>query len=259
MTLAAHSERVVPDRRFVRSLFSALAPRYEEAVLAYSLGQDLRWKRTMIDRLPLHRGDRALDLACGTGLVIDRLGRQLGRSSVTGLDPNRMMLTQTPRTTTAGRLVQANAERIPFRDATFDVVTAGYLFKYVDLDRLFQEVRRVLAPGGRVGGYDFSSPRRGTPVGRLYGVYLHRMLPWLGRRRGGLDVNWRQLLEFLADVAERSGWEDRIDLALRSNGFVNIRKVASLGGAITWIWARVEGRSPALEGPVRTGPAVRLD
>ena len=248
MTLSASPKTLVPDRQFVSNLFSSLAPRYEEALLVYSLGQDLRWKRTMIDRLPVQPGDRALDLACGTGLVLDRLSRQLGRSSVTGLDPNRTMLTQPQRTPRLGRLVQANAERIPFRDATFDVVTAGYLFKYVDLDLLFREVRRVLAPGGRIGGYDFSSPRRGTPVGRLYGVYLNRVLPWLGRHRGGLQVDWRQLLKFLADVAERSGWEDRILLALKSNGFVDIRRVASLGGAITWIWARVEGSRPTHEG-----------
>ncbi|MFZ0891106.1 MAG: class I SAM-dependent methyltransferase [Thermoplasmata archaeon] len=244
MTQSAPTEAVVPDRRFVHNLFSSLAPRYEEALLVYSLGQDLRWKRTMIDRLPLHRGDRALDLACGTGLVLDRLRRRLGSSSVTGLDPNRTMLTQPHRTSGARRLVQANAERIPFRDATFDVVTAGYLFKYVDLNQLCREMRRVLAPGGRIGGYDFSSPRRGTAAGRLYGVYLSRVLPWLGRHRGELQVNWRQLLEFLADVAERSGWEDRILLALRSNGFVDIRKIASLGGAITWIWARADDRRP---------------
>jgi demethylmenaquinone methyltransferase / 2-methoxy-6-polyprenyl-1,4-benzoquinol methylase len=240
MTASTPTRTMVPDRRFVRNLFSSLAPRYEEALLVYSLGQDLRWKRTMLDRLALHRGDRALDLACGTGLVLDRLRRQLGSSSVTGLDPNRTMLTQPHLPMGARRLVQANAERIPFRDGSFDVVTAGYLFKYVDLEQLFHEVRRVLAPGGRIGGYDFSSPRRGTPSGRLYGVYLGRVLPWLGRHREELQVNWRQLLEFLADVAERSGWEERILDVLRSNGFVDIRRVASLGGAITWVWARVD-------------------
>ncbi len=241
MIKPAESETVVPDRRFVRALFSALAPKYEEALLVYSIGQDLRWKHTMIDRLPLRPGDRALDLASGTGLVLDRLARQLGSSAVVGLDPNRTMLTQPRPGSRPGALVQGNAERLPFRDARFDVVTAGYLFKYVDLDRLLREIRRVLRPGGRIGGYDFSSPRRDTTNGRLYAIYLTRILPWLGRHRRGSSVNWRELLDFLSDVAERSAWENRILIALESNGFVDIRRVPSLGGAITWVWARVDG------------------
>jgi hypothetical protein len=80
--------------------------------------------------------------------------------------------------------------------------------------------------------------------GRLYAQYLNHALPWLGRRRdpppnGGERRRWTDLLEFLSSLAPSSGWEDRIVLELRKAGFVDISRIPSLGGAITWVWARL--------------------
>ena len=247
----------VPDRRFVRDLFAWLAPRYEQALLVYSLGQDLRWKHVMVDRLRLEDGAHALDLASGTGLVLDRLSHRLGDSSVLGLDVNRPMLRRSRDQNPGRRLIQATAEELPFRSNSFDVVTAAYLFKYVRLGRLAEEVRRVLRPGGRLAGYDFSRPRDQTLAGPLYAFYLRTVLPWLGRTRAPSDRGWSELLQFLSQIAENSGWEKRILPALASNGFYDIQLLPSMGGAITWVWATTAGResrhllseSDALGGP----------
>ena len=232
----------LPEPEFVRALFSWLAPRYEEALLLYSLGLDLRWKHTLLAPLRPRPGERALDLACGTGLILDRLGRRLGHRAVVGLDPNRAMLLAQDRRFRGAPRVQATAEALPFRSASFDLVTAGYLPKYVRLDRFACEVHRVLRPGGRLAAYDFSRP---TPdaFGRLYALYLDRALPWLGRRRDRTSATWSTLLEFLRDIARRSGWEERIGPALRAAGFDPICRRVALGGAVTWVWAVANHRS----------------
>jgi len=232
----------LPEPEFVRALFSWLAPRYEEALLLYSLGLDLRWKHTLLAPLRPRPGERALDLACGTGLILDRLGRRLGHRAVVGLDPNRAMLLAQDRRFRGAPRVQATAEALPFRSASFDLVTAGYLPKYVRLDRFACEVHRVLRPGGRLAAYDFSHP---TPdaFGRLYALYLDRALPWLGRRRDRTSATWSTLLEFLRDIARRSGWEERIGPALRAAGFDPICRRVALGGAVTWVWAVANHRS----------------
>jgi demethylmenaquinone methyltransferase / 2-methoxy-6-polyprenyl-1,4-benzoquinol methylase len=230
-------DRGLPDRRYVRSLFEWLAPNYNRAVLTYSLAQDLRWKSELLRRLRPRRGERALDLACGTGLIYDRISRKLGVESVVGLDINRAMLASAGSGRIQRRLVRADSTTLPFCDATFDLVTAGYLFKYVPLDRLAREVRRVLRPGGRFGGYDFSAPIRHTLAGGIYDLYLQKLLPFLGDQLGGDDGGWRELLTFLSQVAKTSGWETHVKQDFARAGFGRMESVPSLGGAITWFWS----------------------
>jgi demethylmenaquinone methyltransferase/2-methoxy-6-polyprenyl-1,4-benzoquinol methylase len=242
----------VPDRRQVRALFDWLAPRYDAAVVGYSLGQDLRWKSELIRRIAPKAGERALDLATGTGLLYDRLARHLGPDRVVGLDVNWTMLRAARVGLGPRRTVRADSIRLPFRDGTFDVVTAGYLFKYVPLDALAREIRRVLRPGGRVGGYDFSSPRADRIDGAAYGVFLHRVLPQLGRWRDRGDPNWQGLFDFLDWVARGSRWEARIEGEFARAGLVAIERVPSLGGAITWVWAK----APAAPGRAERSPST---
>jgi len=226
-----------PNRRYVRSLFDWLAPKYDVAVLLYSLGQDLRWKHELLRRVAPRRGESALDLACGTGLIYDRLAKVLGPDSVVGLDINRTMLTSSRRVGVRRCTVQADSEALPFRERSFDMVVAGYLFKYVALDRLAREAARVLRVGGRFGGYDFSAPLLGTVAGRAYQRYLRQALPAMGRRFGHGDEGWSRLLDFLGEVATTSGWETHVEDQLRAAGFDRVQIVPSLGGAITWVWA----------------------
>lgn len=221
------------DRDYVRGLFDWLAPRYEAALGVYSLAQDLRWKWELVRRLRPRRGETALDLACGTGLVYDRLARTLGPESVVGIDLNRAMLSRGRRRDVGRRVVRADSIHLPFRNASFDVVTAGYLLKYVPLGKLSAEVRRVLRPAGRFGGYDFSAPIAGSLTGRAYHWYLHEVLPRFGRVWGREDPRWDELLEFLARVATTSGWETRVAEEFHAAGFDRVQLVPSLGGAIT--------------------------
>lgn len=238
------SRTVLPESEFVQGLFSWLAPRYDAALLLYTVGLDLHWKHELLAGLRPRPGERALDLACGTGLLMDRLARRLDRSSVVGLDPNRTMLVLPDRRADEAPRVQGTAEALPFRTSSFDIVTAGYLPKYVRLDRLTKELCRVLRPGGRMAVYDFSRP---TPdaAGRLYALYLDRALPWLGRRRGQASRTWSLMFEFLRDTAHESGWEERIGPALREAGFESIHVRPSLGGSVTWVWATAGRDGPA--------------
>lgn len=243
----------VPDRRFVHALFDGLAPRYDRALLGYTLGQDLRWKHVLLTRLAPRRGERALDLACGTGLLVERLARRVGAENVVGADINRTMLHASRQGRFRSKVVQSTAERLSLRAHSFDIVTAGYLLKYVDLDRFAAELARVLRPGGRFGAYDFSRPIRSTAAGRLYSLFLHRILPVWGRgaRRAGRSGSWRTVFDFLPLVAESSRWEERVQESLGRAGFHDVRVVPSMGGAITWVWARrggVTGADPSTAG-----------
>jgi demethylmenaquinone methyltransferase / 2-methoxy-6-polyprenyl-1,4-benzoquinol methylase len=236
--------RGLPEPEMVRGLFDWLAPSYDRAVVGYSLGQDLRWKSTLLRRLAPRRGERALDVACGTGLIGSRLVRALGSARVVGVDLNRAMLREGRAADTSAQFVRGNATRLPFRDASFDVVTAGYLLKYVPLRRFLSEVARILRPGGRFGGYDFSAPVRRTAAGRLSDLYLRHGLPVVGRWFHRDEHRWEELFVFLGRVASTSGWEDRAEDDARAAGLEQIRRVPSIGGIVTWLWAAKPGAGP---------------
>jgi demethylmenaquinone methyltransferase/2-methoxy-6-polyprenyl-1,4-benzoquinol methylase len=141
-----------------QELFAPLGPRYDRMGALLSFGQDPRWRRFMVDRLPRDRG-HVLDVATGTGLVADALVARGFR--VTGLDQSPGMLAAA-RGRFAGRveLVEASADALPFPDASFDHLTFTYLLRYVDDPAAtLEELARVVRPGGTVAMVEFGLPR----------------------------------------------------------------------------------------------------
>ncbi len=126
--MATSSER----GRQARRLFSTLGPTYDRVGATLSLGQDPRWRRFLVSRLPARGpGEEVLDVATGTGLVAERLLE--GGFEVTGLDQSPEMLAQAHRRFGGRvRLVEASADALPFADASFDHLTFTYLLRYVD-------------------------------------------------------------------------------------------------------------------------------
>ncbi len=100
-------------------------------------------------------GERVLDVACGTGVVARLASQQVGASgTVTGLDVNPGMLAVARSVTPAGTPIEwheANAEAMPFPDASFDVVLCQMGLQFVpDKHAALSEMRRVLVRGGRM-------------------------------------------------------------------------------------------------------------
>ena len=155
-----------------RALFAPLGPTYDRVGAALSFGQDPRWRRFLVSRLPVDEG-RALDVATGTGLVAARLHERGFR--VTGLDQSPEMLARA-RERLGGRaeLVEGSADALPFPDAAFDHLTFTYLLRYVDDPAAtLAELARVVRPGGTIAMLEFGLPAR--PLAPSLGP--------LGRRR----------------------------------------------------------------------------
>jgi demethylmenaquinone methyltransferase / 2-methoxy-6-polyprenyl-1,4-benzoquinol methylase len=217
-------------------LFAPLGPSYERAAAVLSLGQDPRWRRFLVSRVPPL--STVLDVATGTGAVARRL---LDRGcTVTGLDQSPEML-RVARGQLGARavFVEGRAESLPFGDASFDALTFTYLLRYVEEPgTVLRELARVVRPGGTMAMLEFFVPR--PPWRAAWDLYVDRALPAGGRLFG---PEWEEVGRFLGPSI-REFWERvRLEqlLALwRDAGIPEPHlRVLSLGGGIV-VWGRRE-------------------
>ena len=186
----------------VRAVFDSVAPNYDLMNDLMSGGLHRLWKRFALGRTGLRPGDFALDVAGGTGDLSAGMARQVGDSGlVCHTDINREMLDRgRRRLVDAGlfahvRTLQADAERLPFADASFHCVMIGFgLRNCTDKPAALREMARVIRPGGRLVVLEFSRPA--VPlIEPLYDLYSFRILPWLGNVVAGDADSYRYLAE----------------------------------------------------------------
>ena len=187
--------------RRVRGVFDSVAGNYDLMNDLMSGGTHRLWKRFTLGLANLRPGQRALDVAGGTGDLAAGLARQVGTQGLVVLtDINAAMLARgRDRLIDAGcignvRYVQANAERLPFPDGSFDCITIGFGLRNVtDKAAALTAMRRALKPGGQLLVLEFSHPSPGLKP--LYDAYSFRVLPLLGRLVAGDEASYRYLAE----------------------------------------------------------------
>jgi demethylmenaquinone methyltransferase/2-methoxy-6-polyprenyl-1,4-benzoquinol methylase len=204
---------------YVRRLFHTIADRYDLITRVLSYGQDQRWKRKLVDLARPHPGMRALDLATGTGDIAFALAARGSR--VIGLDLTLRML-QLARGKRAGArvsFVTGDMMALPFPEASFDLVTAGYGLRNVpSLEPAIGEIHRVLKPNGTLLSLDFNRPANGA-VRTVYLAYLTAVGSALGWVLHGDPDTYRYIPESIrrypgaqgvAALLARSGFEQCI-------------------------------------------------
>jgi demethylmenaquinone methyltransferase/2-methoxy-6-polyprenyl-1,4-benzoquinol methylase len=229
---AARIEAVSGRTQQALSLFAPLGPTYERTAAVLSFGQDPRWRRFLVSRVP--PGSHVLDVATGTGAVAKEL---LARScTVVGLDQSPDMLAEARRRLD-GRLelVEASAESLPFPDASFDALTFTYLLRYVDEPgTTLRELARVVRPGGTVASLEFGLP--GGLVRPAWELWTRLGLPLAGR---AISPGWHAVGRFLngsiRDFHERLPLPAQVEL-WRAAGLedVHVRRMSLGGGVVMW-------------------------
>ncbi len=186
----------------VRSLFDRIARRYDLINDIQSCGLHRLWKRKVVHLANVQDGDRALDLCCGTGDLAQRI--QQAGAKVVGLDFSTEMLNHaTKRAAKLSNIsfVRADAQKLPFHDETFDIVTAGYgLRNLADWEVGLAEMNRVLKSGGRMVVLEFGRPN-GLIWRSVYFAYLKLFVPILGLLFCGNAGAYSYILESLKNYA----------------------------------------------------------
>lgn len=198
----------------VRSMFDAIAPRYDLVNRVMTFRMDVGWRRRTVRDLALGPGSTVLDLACGTGdLCRDLRAHDL---RPIGLDLSFGMLSAAR---TEAPLAQADALCLPVPDHSVDGVTCGFALRnFRALEPFFEELARVVRPGGRIALLEVAEPRN-----RLlrfgHGIYFGHVVP----RIGGLLSDgsaYRYLPKSVAYLPEPEVMLDQ----LAAVGFVHVER-----------------------------------
>jgi demethylmenaquinone methyltransferase / 2-methoxy-6-polyprenyl-1,4-benzoquinol methylase len=218
----------------VRSVFASVAGKYDVINDLMSLGAHRLWKQFTLSLTGLRPGQRALDVAGGTGDLAAGLLRQvgkLGRVVLSDVNP-AMLAIGRDRLLDRGfvgnvECIVADAEALPFADASFDCVTIGFGLRNVtDKAAALQSMHRVLKPGGQMLVLEFSTPASGLKP--LYDAYSFKVLPLLGKLVAGDAASYRYLAE---SIRMHPDQETLLDM-LRAAGFAQARYHNLSGGIV---------------------------
>jgi demethylmenaquinone methyltransferase / 2-methoxy-6-polyprenyl-1,4-benzoquinol methylase len=212
--------------RAVRAMFAEIAPTYDRLNHLLSLNIDRRWRRFTVKQLAdvlARPGAVALDLCCGTADLTLELAR---RARVVGCDFCHPMLVigagkieRQGRRAAGAALVEGDALRLPFADASFDAVTVAFGLRNLEsVGAGLAEMRRVLKPGGRAAVLECSRPV--VPLLReAYEFYFHRVLP----RVGALVSGSRAAYSYLPASVRHFPDQRRLAELMRAAGFLRVR------------------------------------
>ncbi len=188
--------------KHVKSVFDAVADKYDLMNDVMSFGVHRLWKRFTIEKAAVRPGMRVLDLAGGTGDLTKLLAPRVAPTGEVVLaDINENMVQVGRRRLVDAGVAQwvdftlANAEQLPFADASFDRVTIAFGLRNVtDKAAALQEMARVLKPGGQALILEFSQVKQPW-LAKAYDFYSFNILPKMGKAIAQDEESYRYLAE----------------------------------------------------------------
>ncbi len=207
----------------VRQMFDVIAPAYDFMNRAMTLGIDIWWRQLAVKRLKRLKPATILDVATGTGDFAIQLNNALQPQHITGIDLSEGMLAEARRKIKKKGLEdvitfkQDDCMALHMDDATVDAVTVAFgVRNFENLQQGYQEMARVLKPGGMLCVLELSTPT--NPLIRwFYDLYTLHIIPWLGSLKSGEKSAYRYLPESIAAVPQG---DDMLQL-MRNAGLKN--------------------------------------
>jgi demethylmenaquinone methyltransferase / 2-methoxy-6-polyprenyl-1,4-benzoquinol methylase len=237
----------------VQAMFDRIAGFYDRMNTVMTAGLHHAWRRRAADLAALAPGDRALDVATGTGDLAVELSRRVSPGGeVVGTDFSERMLELARAKAPGLRFETANALALPYADGRFDAATVGFGARnFSDLELGIGELVRVVRPGGRVVVLELTIPRR-QPLSTFFELWFDRLVPALGQLAGDA-----QAYSYLPNSVRRFPGPDELAAVMWRRGLRKIRYVLTAGGIIALHVGEV-GSSPRPSDPSAGSSARRV-
>ncbi|MES2584414.1 MAG: bifunctional demethylmenaquinone methyltransferase/2-methoxy-6-polyprenyl-1,4-benzoquinol methylase UbiE [Pseudomonadota bacterium] len=218
--------------RHVRGVFDSVAPKYDVMNDLMSMGLHRAWKAYTVMVANLQEGDKALDIAGGTGDLALAFSRKVGSTGqVVHTDINEAMLS-----TGRNRLIDegvalptlvCDAEKLPFADNYFNLVSVAFgLRNMTHKDVALAEMHRVLKPGGKLLVLEFS--KVAAPLEKVYDWYSFKVLPKLGKLVAGDDSSY----QYLAESIRMHPGQAELKAMMHKGGFGHVDYHNLTGGVV---------------------------
>ncbi|HSL45824.1 MAG TPA: ubiquinone/menaquinone biosynthesis methyltransferase [Anaerolineales bacterium] len=227
MTRLTGQERIT----YVQDMFTRIARRYDLMNRLMTGGQDIRWRRLVIQLARLSRNASVLDIGTGTGDLAREALAQFPQARVIASDFTLEMMRVGQ---SKGRLnfSSADALRLPFRDACFDAVVSGFLMRNViDLQKALQEQHRVLKRGGRIVILDTTRPKKNL-LSPLIWLHMHVVIPLVGR----LLTSSGDAYRYLPESTEGFVTAENLAARMAALGFKRLHYQRFMFGTIAIHW-----------------------
>ncbi|MBP7497561.1 MAG: bifunctional demethylmenaquinone methyltransferase/2-methoxy-6-polyprenyl-1,4-benzoquinol methylase UbiE [Bacteroidales bacterium] len=222
------------EKEKIKAMFDSIARRYDMLNHLLSLGLDKGWRRRLVGFLAAGSQRRILDLATGTGDLAIKLV-DLNPDEIVASDISENMLDIARKKVKAYglenkiKIMQADAERLPFADNSFDAVTIAFGIRNVEnLAASLSEIIRVLDNNGMVAILEFSKPKN-IITGSLFYLYFRFILPLIG---GLISGSYKAYKYLPLSVAAFPDGELFLAL-LKEAGFKNVRQRRMTGGIVS--------------------------
>jgi len=218
--------------RRVRGVFDSVAPNYDVMNDLMSAGLHRVWKAYTVKVADVRNGQSVLDIAGGTGDLALAFAPQVGPTGrVVHTDINQAMLSEgRNRLLDAGVALPTlvcDAEKLPFADGRFDVVTVAFgLRNMTHKDVALKEMMRVLKPMGKLLVLEFSKVAK--PLEKIYDWYSFKVLPRLGKLVANDDSSYRYLAESIRMHPDQYALKD----LMHQSGFGHVDYHNLTGGVV---------------------------
>jgi demethylmenaquinone methyltransferase/2-methoxy-6-polyprenyl-1,4-benzoquinol methylase len=225
--VASPATGTLPETQ-VRAMFDRIAGVYDAMNSVMTAGMHHRWRERAADLARVGPGDRALDVATGTGDLAVELARRVGPSGeVVGSDFSEGMLELARKKSGDVRWEWANALELSYDSDSFDAATVGFGARnFSDLSQGLREMTRVVRPGGRVVVLEITTPQK-PPLSFFFRAWFDTVVPAIGRVAGDADA-----YTYLPSSVRRFPNARGLGAAMSAVGLVDVRWLLTAGGII---------------------------
>ena len=198
------------SRSGILGMFNEIADRYDFLNHFLSINLDKGWRKRLVGLSGISRSDLILDICAGTCDISIEFARMERCGRIVGVDfSEKMLKIGRKKIENEGyrnkiELFCGDAQRLPFKDGTFDIATMGFgLRNLTDYKRGISEMARVVREGGRLLILEFAPPRT-TSLNILYRFYLTKMIPIIGTILTGKKGAYKYLSTSVSGFLEPS-------------------------------------------------------
>jgi demethylmenaquinone methyltransferase/2-methoxy-6-polyprenyl-1,4-benzoquinol methylase len=221
-----------PERsKYVQSMFTKIAHRYDLMNRLMTAGQDIRWRKDVIKLARLTPNASLLDLGTGTGDLAREALLQQPQAKVTAADFTVEMM-RVGKKNGSLQFSAADALNLPFKDTNFDAVVSGFLMRNVtDVQQALKEQYRTLKPGGRIVILDTTRPKKNL-LSPFIWLHMHFIIPTVG----GLLSGERDAYNYLPDTTENFLTAEQLASRMIAAGFKKVDFKRLMFGTIGMHW-----------------------